>query len=299
MKISAVLAIKDEVKTYQKTLTSLKGWVDEIIVADIGMSSIMCDEVKKMKGVVIVPYTKAISYIELIRQDLIDKATHEWVVLIDPDEVFTTDLQRYLNEHAAAYDYFSIPRKNIILGQWMEHSRWWPDRQIRFFKKSAAQWGKAIHSQPILSGEGHEVPVQENLAIEHYNYLDYDQYIDKTHRYARAEAQLYIDRKEALTIMQALQRGLSEFMSRYFKDDGYKDGTHGFVMAFSQLLYYFQVYVYFWEMSGHPKTSERELKTLPSQFFKQALRETLHWSRVKKIDTDPISKVKEAILKRL
>lgn len=299
MRISAITAIKNEVETYERTLLSLQECVDEIIVADIGMSVETRRAVEKFPKVRIITYDKPIPYIELIRQELVDATKGEWVLYIDSDEAMTKQLWDYLLEHADEVDYFSIPRKNIILGHWMQHSRWWPDRQVRFFKKGAAKWGKTIHSQPVLKGVMHEVPEDESLAIEHSNYLNYDQYIEKTHRYARAEAQLYINRNEKLSIMQALQRGLSEFMSRYFKDDGYKDGSHGFVMAFSQLLYYFQVYVYFWEMSGHPQTSEKELKTLPAQYFKQALRETLHWSRVKKIDTDPISKVKEAILKRL
>jgi (heptosyl)LPS beta-1,4-glucosyltransferase len=298
MKISAVIAINDERETYMQALKSVQSFVDEVLVADIGMPKDMFAAVKKLPKARILKINKPL-FIELVRQELIDHAHGDWILLMDADEVFPKTLMSYLLKEMDHYDYFSIPRKNIILGQWMRHSRWWPDPQIRFFRKSSAKWEKEIHSQPTLNGHGHEVPSSDELAIEHYNYLNYDQYLEKAHRYARAEAQGYIDRNEDLTILKALQRGVSEFISRYFKDDGYQDGTHGFVMAFSQLMYYFQVYVYYWEMKGYPPTPSPELKALPATFFSHALHESLHWSRVKGMVTDPVSKVKAAILKRL
>lgn len=299
MKISAVLAIKDEVDTYLKTLKSLVPYVDEIVVADIGMSDAMKKHVAAVAKTRIIAITQHVPYIELIRQKIINHAQYEWVLHVDPDEVVTKSLMKYLSKQMDHYDYFIIPRKNIILGAWMQHSRWWPDTQIRFFRKTHVNWSTTIHSQPTVRGHGHEVPIQEQYAIEHHNYQTYDQYISKTYRYAKAEAEGYMTRGETLTLMNALRKGVSEFVSRYFKDDGYLDGIHGFVMAFSQLLYYFQVYVYYWEMNGRPAMDRRELETLPTQFFNHALQETLHWSRVKGIVTDPISKVKEALLKRL
>ena len=299
MKISAVLAIKDEVETYKKTLDSISGWVDEIVIADIGMEPELLRKVKKLPKVKVLPYTKPVPYIERIRQKIINKAKNEWILYVDPDEVFPSSLVKYLKENMDSYDYFTIARKNIILGHWMQHSRWWPDVQTRFFKKTAVKWSTVIHSRPKVLGKGHDVPYEDGLAIEHYNYLNYDQYLDKSRRYARAEAQGYIDRNENLTVLKGLKKGVSELMSRFYTDEGYKDGMHGFVMAFSQLMYYFQVFVYYWEMQDYPETDRRTLVRIPVDFFTHALHESLHWSRAKRLVTDPISKVKSAILKRL
>ncbi len=299
MKITGIIAIKNEVETYKQSLKSLATVVDECIVADIGMSSEMLAHVRTFKNVKVVTQTKPVPYIELIRQSLINEAKHEWILLLDPDESIPSALMTYLRKNSDDGDYVRIPRKNVILGKWMQHSRWWPDYQIRFFKKSSAKWSTRIHSQPELTGKEQVVPAEENLAIEHHNYLTYDSYLEKSHRYARAEAEGYILRKEEFTLMHGLRKGMSEFVSRFFADDGYRDGAHGFVMAFSQFFYYFQVAVYYWEIKGYPDVSEKEISLMPSQFFSHALSEVSHWASVKKIVTDPISKIKSALLKRL
>ncbi|OGK30307.1 hypothetical protein A3D08_03320 [Candidatus Roizmanbacteria bacterium RIFCSPHIGHO2_02_FULL_43_11] len=278
MKISAVVAIKDERETPLKTLQSLRDFADEIVVADIGMSQDMLKQIKAIKNVRILTYPTP-SYIELFRQKIIDESHGTWVLYIDPDEILTKDLQAYIKTHMSDCDYFTIPRKNIILGHWMQHSRWWPDYQVRFFKKGFVKWDTHIHTQPEIKGREHLVPAVESLALEHHNYQTYDQYLEKSYRYAKAEAKNLPD----LTLMHALQKGLSEFISRYFKDEGYKDGMHGFVMAFSQLVYYFQVYVYVWEGRKY-RSAEEHIEKVPAQFFSRALYETLHWMEVKKID---------------
>lgn len=299
MKITGIIAIKNEEETYKKSLQSLIDCVDECIVADLGMNDAMRSYVAKFASVRILKQTKPVPYIELIRQKLIDEASHAWILLLDPDEIVPHALKTYLQDSADQIDYARIPRKNMILGKWMRHSRWWPDYQVRFFKKSSARWSSQIHSQPELKGVELVVPAQEEYAIEHHNYLSYDSYLEKSHRYARAEAEGYIRRHEDFTLMHGLRKGMSEFVSRFFADDGYRDGAHGFVMAFSQFFYYFQVAVYYWEMKGYPEVTEKEIAHMPSQFFTHALSEVSHWSAVKKIVTDPISKIKSALLKRL
>lgn len=298
MKVSAVILITNE-DTYKATFDSIKGFVDEILVADNGMSAELKAQVKKYPKVRIVNMGKKVPYIELIRQKLIDKAKHDWILHLDPDEVCTPEMLSYLADYADGADYFIIPRKNIIMGHWMRHSRWWPDPQVRFFKKHAAKWSTTIHSQPDLSGFGHELPEREKLALEHYNYVSYDQYIEKSTRYARGEAQKYIENKTPFTISRALQLGLSEFMSRFFMHQGYKDGIHGFVLAFSQLLYYFQVYVYYWEAKGYTSTGENSVKHVPLQFFEDALYEVHHWNRVEGMIKKPLQRIRSRIISQL
>lgn len=291
--ISAVIAIKDEHETFLKTLASLENFADEIVIADIGMAKAMRMKIQEFKNVRILDFPTPL-YIELIRQEMIDAAKGDWILYIDPDEALIPLLKDYLKKNMHEVDYFSISRKNIILGFWMQHSRWWPDRQIRFFRKGHVSWDKKIHAQPAVTGTQREVPAEESLAIEHQNYLTYDQYLEKSYRYAKGEAKNFPD----LTPGQALQKGLSEFISRYFKDEGYKDGMHGFVMAFSQLVFYFHVYVYAWE-SREYRNVEGQIEKVPVQFFSQGLRETLHWMEVKKLSRGLKGKITRSVLKSM
>ncbi len=300
MKFSAVIVIhSDDEATYLKSIGSVEKCVDEIIVADIGMTEDMVRTVKKIKNATYEKVKKPVPYVELIRQKFINKASGDWIIYLDPDEEFSKQLNDYVLKHADKADYFAVPRMNMILRHWMEHSRWWPDYQFRVFKKGHVTWSTTIHAQPKTKGTKHEVPADKKYALIHHNYISYDQYLNKARRYARAEAEELVSSKVDFSVVQGLKRGVSEFVSRFFKDEGYKDGTHGFVMAFSQLVYYFQVYVYYWEMKGYPESKPDDIAKVPGEFFTHALHESLHWSRAKKIVTDPISKVKSAILKRL
>jgi hypothetical protein len=62
----------------------------------------------------------------------------------------------------------------MVSGFWMQHTGWWPDYQLRFFKKSYVSWPKKIHSQPIIKAGfvPNYLEAQEELAILHHNYKD-------------------------------------------------------------------------------------------------------------------------------
>jgi (heptosyl)LPS beta-1,4-glucosyltransferase len=172
-----------------------------------------------------------------------------------------------------------MPRKNMIFGKWIQRSRWWPDYQVRLFKRDSVTWPKEIHKQPQVKGNGYTIEAEEQCAILHYNYESVDEFMQKMSRYAKSEA----GELSSFSLSEALKKGLSEFISRYFADEGYKDGLHGFVLAFLQMFYYFLVYVYYWERKKYEESSLESLQSNISEFFKNGLHETNHWLIQKKL----------------
>ncbi len=285
--ISAVIVVKNNPLHLSKVVASVEDLVKEIIIVDIGADDSLINELKNNKIVKIIEIKNEIPYVELIRDKTKDFAQNDYIFFLDPDEIVTPGLKTIIRSHLAFYDYFKIPRKNIIFGRWIRHSRWWPDYQIRLFKKDKVTWPKIIHRQPKVTGNGYTVEAREELALLHHNYQNIDEYLSKFRRYAKYEAKEIFDSKMTLTFSNAIRKALNEFISRYFAGEGYKDGSQGLVLAFLQMFYYLIVYFYYLEMKKFK--IEGEIKE--EEFFRKGLKETLYWKKKKNLFEILLSKI--------
>lgn len=285
--ISAVIVVKNNPPFLQKVINSIVDLVFEIIIVDIGVSPELIKVLRKNKKIRIVKIKEQIPYVELIREKTKDFAKSDYVFFLDPDEIVPAKLKTIIKSHLVSYDFFRIPRKNIILGRWIKHSRWWPDYQVRIFKKNKVVWPKIIHRQPKVSGRGFEIEAKEEFALIHHNYKDLDEYLEKAKRYAKYEAKEIYEEKRIYTFVDTIKRSLNEFISRYFAAEGYKDGIQGFILAILQLFYYFLVYFYYLEMKKF-KTNE---KIDEAEFFRLGLKDVLHWKKEKSVKEKLIKKI--------
>lgn len=276
MKITGITVIKGRPDHVYACLASLDRLSDEILVADIGMEKALFEEVVKMKKVTVIPMGE-VTHVELIRETLKKMAKHEYVLFLDADEELPTSLSEELKKIYAKYDIIRIPRKNIVFNTWVQHSRWWPDYQIRLFKKTMLTWPTKIHQQPEIRGGVFELPGEEKFAIVHHNYDSVDDYIIRMMRYAKIEAGEKIEQKKEFHLKEATQNAISEFVSRYFAGEGYKDGMLGFTLAILQLFYSFLVYFYYWEKRKYSADIEEPAINM-KRFFAQGLSETIFWN---------------------
>lgn len=285
--ISAVIVVKNNPPFLLKVIDSVYDLVSEIVIVNIGISSQLVEALKKNKKVKIIRIKEEVPYVELIREKTKNFAKSDYIFFLDPDEIVTPKLKTIIKSHLASYDFFKIPRKNIILGRWIKHSRWWPDYQVRIFKKNKISWPKIIHRQPKVEGRGFEVEPREEFALIHHNYKDIDEYLEKARRYAKYEAKELYDEKRIFSFSDAVKKSLNEFISRYFAAEGYKDGSQGFVLAILQLMYYFFVYFYYLEMKKFKPNEEID----EVEFFRSGLREVLHWKKKKSLMDKLIKKI--------
>jgi len=281
--ISAIIVVKDNPPHLFETISSVQDFVKEIIVADIGVDSSLLSKLAKNKKVKIVEIKKKVTYVELIREELKQYASEKCLLYLDPDEIFPEKAKEIIKKEIKNYDCFSFPRKNIIFNKWINHSRWWPDYQIRLFKKDCVFWTTNIHSQPKVQGKLFTLPANERYAFTHFNYKNLDEFLSKFFRYAKAEAQNIIESNKNFTFEEAVSKAVSEFIGRFFSHEGYKDGMHGFVLAVMQMFYYFLVYFYIWEKRNYFENEEKTISTWPHRFFSQIFVETGYWLNKKKL----------------
>lgn len=251
-KISVVINTKDEAEYLKKAICSVKDWADEIVVVDME-SEDKSAEIAIRLGAKVYSH-KPLPYVEPARNFAISKVKNDWVLVLDPDEEIGGDLQKRLNrlvENNEA-DYARIPRKNIIFGKWVKHSRWWPDYNIRFFKKGSVEWNEIIHGVPLTHGRGIDLDEKENLAIIHHHYQSIEQFIERMNRYSSVQAQLLANDNKTFDWKNLLSKPASEFMSRYFAGSGYKDGMRGLALAILQAISEVTVQLKLWQLEKFP-----------------------------------------------
>lgn len=292
MKITGITVVKGRPDHIYACLSSLEKIADEVMVVDIGMDESLKQEVMKMKKVTYIEEDH-VPYVELIRERVKNKAKYEYVLFLDADEELPPTLIAELKRTYKQYDAIQIARKNMVFGSWVQHSRWWPDSQIRLFKKNALTWPTKIHQQPVVTGTIHELPTTEELAILHHNYDSIDDFVSRMMRYAKVEATEKIEQKKEYHLQEAIRTAISEFVGRYFAGEGYKDGMMGFTLAILQLFYSFLVYFYYWEKRKYSADIEEPALNI-KRFFAQGLMEVIYWNPKRVTD-----KILGAILRRM
>lgn len=279
--LSVVVVAGSEDKGMEQMLASVAPIASEIVIIDTGIDEAFLQIAKKFEAKIF--KHEPVSYVEKIRNFAIGKATSDWILIMDPDEAIGKDLRseikkiihsRGVNSDTSGVSfgspevvYYRIPRKNIIFGKWIAHSRWWPDYNIRLFKKGFVSWNEIIHTVPVTKGKGGDFPDKEELAIVHHNYNDIDEYFSKMLRYTKAQAENLIKDGYKFKWQDLITKPTNEFLSRYFSGKGYKDGVHGLVLsllqAFSELVLYIRIWNY-----KQMKTDKSEINSVLNQSTK-------------------------------
>ncbi len=245
-KISVVINAQNAEKDIARAIASVKSFADEIVV--INQDSIdKTSEIAEKLGAKVFNH-KSVTYVELARNFAISKAAGNWILVLDPDEEIPASLAKKIVEiiKRPKADYYRIPRKNIIFGKWMKHSRWWPDYNIRLFKKGAVSWNEIIHSVPMTQGTGGELEAAEKFTIVHHHYDSIEKYSEHLNRYTSAQSELKVKEGYSFDWRDLIIKPANEFLSRYFMGEGYKDGLHGLALSllqgFSELVLYLKVW---------------------------------------------------------
>jgi (heptosyl)LPS beta-1,4-glucosyltransferase len=247
-KISIVINTLNEEKNLPRALASVKNLADEIVVCDM-YSSDNTVAIAKKAGAKVCKYKKT-GYVEPARNYAISKTTGDWVLILDADEkvgrILADKLKRISVDKNSA-DYYRLPRKNIIFGKWIKHSRWWPDYNIRFFKKGMVSWSEIIHSVPETQGKGLDLKAKEANAIIHYHYDSVEQFIGRLNRYTSVQSKELKKGGYEFDWRDLIRKPVGEFLARYFQGQGYKDGVHGLALAGLQAFSEFVKYLKTWK----------------------------------------------------
>jgi len=273
--ISVVINTLNEEENLPRALASVKNLADEFIVVDMHSTDKTVDIAKEF-GAQFYSHEKT-GYVEPARNFAIDKATKEWILILDADEEVSDSLAIKLKQIVKnpQADYYRLPRKNINFRRWIKNSRWWPDFNIRFFRKGTVSWSEIIHSVPMTTGKGLDLPAEEKYAILHYNYTSISKYIERMNRYTDVQARVLLQKEYKFVWRDLIRKPLQEFLSRYFAGEGYKDGLHGLSLALLQAFSELTLYLKIWQ-SEQFKPEALDVREL-SKEAKRAKRQLDWW----------------------
>jgi len=283
--LSVVITAWNEEKNLPRVVASVKKLADEIIVVVDKASTDQTAEVAKKLGCRVFSHVHT-GIVEPMRNFSISKAIGPWVLLLDADEEVSTSLSSLIQKKIKdGKDYYRIPRKNIIFGQWIKNTHWWPDYVYRLFKKGSITWENTVHSIPFTKGEGGDFPATEEAAIIHHHYDSISQYVDRLNRYTDYQADSLQKSGYIFAWADLITKPFAEFLRQFFARKGYQDGLHGLALAglqaFSELVLYLKV----WQARGftpaHIPIPEFE------KVIKSKSQELSWWVYQGKIDTAP------------
>ncbi len=283
--ISVVISAFNEEKKIRNCLDSVK-WADEIIFVD----NCSTDNTKEIAR----EYTKKIFVqkndpynIDLQKNLGIEKATGNWILVLDADEVVTPELEKEIKntlENQSSIDGFMIPRKNIIFGKWIQHSGWYPDYQPRLFRNGKGRYEKShVHEPLIIQGEIKKL--YEPLI--HYNYETVSQFLYKhLELYAPNEAEELLRKGYIFDWKGIIRMPMSEFLSRYFAREGYRDGFHGLVLSLLMAVYHLAIFVYIWEKKKFVEMEEENIIYGLEAEIKKSKKEISYWFNTRSIEQE-------------
>ncbi len=229
--LSLVVNTKNAAGTLERCLHSAKEVVDEIVVMDMHSTDATTDVAAMFDARVF--FHDDVGYVEPARNAAIAAASGDWILILDADEILSEQLRDQLIKLISdpEADAYFLPRQNIIFGKFM-HTGWWPDYQLRLFRRDAVTWLPQIHSVPKVSGKAIYLPPDEKVAIIHYNYNGIDEYWDRAQRYAAIVAAQ--NATAADKDLDPLGAFFTELLNRYYAQSGCQDGRHGEFLSILQ-----------------------------------------------------------------
>lgn len=277
MKLSvSLLAINDEVNI-QKCLDSIKSIADEIIVAVDDLTSDRTFEAAKK-------YTQKVFWVphldnfHINKQKANEKATGDWVLQLDADEIVTPELKKEIKDLLAGKSFgydswvspikrllgkkpkplmapaaaYYLPRRNFFLGRYLKHAGQYPDPVIRLFQNGKARLpAKDVHEQMGVDG----VVGYLKSELDHYATPDFGRYLSRENRYSSLAAGKLREAGIKITIFNTINYSFFKpamtFFSLYIRYRGFLDGFPGFVFSLYSGFHHAFSYMKLWELYRH------------------------------------------------
>jgi glycosyltransferase involved in cell wall biosynthesis len=143
--ITAALITFNEERDLPQALASLAGVADEFVIVDSGSTDRTGDIAREFGARFI--HRNFTDFAEQ-KNFASDQAAHNWVLVLDADEVLSPELRASLLEWKQSEPdcvAYRVSRKTNYLGAWILHSGWYPDYIIRLQRRDRTRYVGSIH----------------------------------------------------------------------------------------------------------------------------------------------------------
>ena len=91
------------------------------------------------------------------KNSAIEKAQGPWILSLDADERVPPPLRKEIEEvvnRDNEYGGYYIARKNFFCGKWIRYGGWYPDYNLRLFRKSVGRFkDRPVHEKVVTTCE--------------------------------------------------------------------------------------------------------------------------------------------------
>lgn len=280
IKVSLVVSAFNEEKNLPRCLSSVKDLASEVIVVDNESTDQTAQIAKNFSAKVFSQPNHQM--LNINKNYGFEKTTGDWILNLDADEELSPELKEEIKNitnpqratrNPQLINGYWIPRKNYIFGKWIQHSLWWPDYQLRLFKKGYGKFPeKHIHEYLEVRGATEKL---RNPLI-HHNYRSISQFLYKMEQiYTENEVKNLVERKLEVKWPEILRAPTSDFLKNYFSLEGYKDNQHGLILNLLQSFTPLIVQSKLWEKKNFP---DKEINIFDiTKEFKKIIRELNYW----------------------
>lgn len=173
---------------------------------------------------------------------MLEKATQEWVLFIDPDEQVTTELADEINNiiKQPKYKVYYVKRQDYFLGKAISHGEVSSARKqgfIRLVKKGSGTWKGAVHETFDTKKQAGTL---EHVLL-HYPHESVSAFIADINRYSTIRSKELDKQGHTASIWEIIFFPFGKFCYTYFLKQGYKDGPAGFMYSFLMSFHSFLV----------------------------------------------------------
>jgi (heptosyl)LPS beta-1,4-glucosyltransferase len=229
--LSVILIVFNEADRIRPCLESIHGWADEIIVLDSGSTDAtvtICRE-----------YTEHVVQTDwpgfgIQKQRALDRATGEWVLALDADEVVDPQLRREIDWTLAQQ---SPPHQAYRLS-WLTHAfdttlhhGHWARTPLRLFRRDCGRFTPATVHEKITVSEECRVGLLQ-APLHHFSYRDVAHARSKLTRYAALQArERHARGKRSSSFAVAWLRAGLNWIDNYLLRAAFLDGRGGWTMS--------------------------------------------------------------------
>ena len=226
-RLSACLITLNEEQNLSRALASLRGIADEIVVVDSG-STDRTEGIARVHGAVFV--TRAFRGYADQRNFAASCAKNEWVFVLAPDEVVSSELQTAIlswKKRTAKADVYEMARRTWYLGKWIHHSGWYPDWQRRLYRRDEAKFAGLIHEAVRVKGK----PGRLAGDLLHYTVRNFEEHEAKVERYSTLAAQQLLEEGKRRWRPALWLATPWSFFQNFILRAGFLDGYRGVLIA--------------------------------------------------------------------
>ncbi len=251
MKTTATIITFNEAEHIREACESV-GWADEILVVDAD-STDATREIAEACGARVI--RRAWPGFAAQKQFAADSAQHDWIFSLDADERVSPELRAviedllYTSDDRLA-DGYRIPRRSFYMDRWIRGGGWYPDHQLRFYRRSRGHWVGAHVHESVQMAEGARVATLDGDLL-HYTGRDASYHHRMIgERYAPLAARQMFEAGRRTTPLAIALSAPAAFARSYILKGGFRDGFPGYCIARFAAHHAFLKNLLLWEMQN-------------------------------------------------